>query len=118
IQLDPSVDVNGLALSASGKIIARALQQYGAYVGDFSGAVSLYADASPDAQSAWNGGLLKNGEVGALDLKKLRVLTIGALFEDTNYDDVDGIAGGRVLRTFLRRPRGPAQPAAALGSSF
>jgi hypothetical protein len=84
IQLDPAVDVNALSLSASGKIIARALQEYGAFVGDFSGAISLYADASPEALAAWNGGLLKNGELGSLDLKKLRVLTIGTMFEDTN----------------------------------
>ena len=84
IQLDPGLDVNGLPLSASGKIIARALQEYGAYVGDFSGAISLYADASSGAQTIWNGGLLKNGEVGAIDLKKMRVLSTGALLEDTN----------------------------------
>jgi len=84
IQLDPALDVSGLALSASGKIIARALQAYGAYVGDFSGAISLYADASPGALGAWNGGLLTNGELGALDLTKLRVLSIGPLLEDTN----------------------------------
>jgi hypothetical protein len=84
IQLDPAVDVSALALSASGKIIARALQEYGAYVGDFSGAISLYADASPDAQAAWHGGLLTSGEIGGLDLKKLRVLSIGTMLEDTN----------------------------------
>jgi hypothetical protein len=84
IQLDPTVDVNALPLSASGKVIARALQEYGAFVGDFSGAISLYADASPDALAAWNGGLLKSGELSALDLKKLRVLSIGTMMEDTN----------------------------------
>jgi hypothetical protein len=84
VQLDPSVDVNALTLSTSGKIIARALQEYGALVGDFSGAISLYADASPDALAAWNGGLLTSGELSALDLKKFRVLSIGTLLEDTN----------------------------------
>jgi hypothetical protein len=84
IQLDPALDVNGLALSASGKVIARALQEYGAFVGDFSGVISLYADASADAQTIWNGGLLKNGEVGALDMTKMRVLSLGPLLEDTN----------------------------------
>jgi hypothetical protein len=83
-QLDPAVNVDTLPLSNTGKIIARALQQYGAFVGDFSGAISLYADASPEALAAWNGGLLKNGELSALDLKKLRVLAIGSLLEDTN----------------------------------
>jgi hypothetical protein len=84
LQLDPSIDVNGLPLSASGKTIARALQEYGAFVGDFSGAISLYADASPDALAAWNAGLLQNIELNKLDLKKFRVLAIGAMLEDTN----------------------------------
>jgi hypothetical protein len=84
IQLDPSLDVGSLPLSTSGKIIARALQEYGAYVGDFAGAIALYADASPEALAAWNGGLLKNNELAAIDLKRLRVLSIGTMFEDTN----------------------------------
>jgi hypothetical protein len=34
VQLDPSIDVETLKLSRGGKIIARALQVYGAYIGD------------------------------------------------------------------------------------
>src|SRR6185295_4238348 len=49
IQLDPALDVGTMGLSSSGRIIARALQEYGAYVGDFAGAIALYADASPTA---------------------------------------------------------------------
>jgi hypothetical protein len=84
IQLDPALDVNSLPLSASGKIIARALQEYGAYVGDFAGAIVIYADASPTAQAAWSHGLLSNGEVSAIDLNRLRVLTLGTQYEDSN----------------------------------
>jgi hypothetical protein len=84
IQLDPSLDVDSLPLSTSGKIIARALQEYGAYVGDFAGAIALYADASPEALAAWNGGLLKNNELAAIDMRRLRVLSIGTMFEDSN----------------------------------
>src|SRR5512145_2652835 len=53
IQYDPNIDVEALTLSAAGKAIVRALQIYGAYVGDFSGAISLYADNSPEAQAYW-----------------------------------------------------------------
>jgi hypothetical protein len=84
IQLDPSIDVNALPLSASGKVIARALQEYGAFVGDFAGAVTFYADASPDALAVWNAGLLKNDELASLAFQRLRVLTIGTMFEDDN----------------------------------
>ncbi len=34
-------------------MIARALQKYGAFVGDHSGAVMLYADASTSAQQSY-----------------------------------------------------------------
>jgi len=55
IQLDPNWDVQGSNLSRAGKIIARALQKYGAYCGDYAGANVLYAENSPDAVKAWEG---------------------------------------------------------------
>ena len=85
VQLDPTLDLASLKLSASGKIVARALQKYGAFVGDFSGAVSLYADASPAAQSAFAKGLLDTYEVkDALTLKLFRALPIGTLLDNAN----------------------------------
>ena len=85
VQLDPRLDVESLGLSPSGVIIARALQQYGAFVGDFSGAISLYADASPDALAVWHGGVLSMLEVkDKIDLRKFRVLELGQRFEDDN----------------------------------
>jgi hypothetical protein len=85
VQLDPALDVDAIGLSRSGKIIARALQRYGAYVGDFSGAVSLYADASPSAQAAYKAGLLDTYEIKAqIGLDKLRVLAMGTLFDQKN----------------------------------
>jgi hypothetical protein len=85
VQLDPNLNVETLGLSRSGLIIARALQQYGAYVGDFSGAISLYADANPDALTVWHGGMLSTLEVkDKIDLKKLRVLEMGQRYEDDN----------------------------------
>ncbi|HKQ71335.1 MAG TPA: hypothetical protein VJT73_18455 [Polyangiaceae bacterium] len=85
IQLDPTLNLESLGLSRSGLVIARALQEYGALVGDFSGAMSLYADASPQAQAAWRGGLLSMLEVQTkLDLRKFRVLAMGQLHEDDN----------------------------------
>lgn len=55
IQLDPSWDVENSGLSRAGKIIARALQEYGAYCGDYAGANVLYAENSPAAVAAWEG---------------------------------------------------------------
>jgi hypothetical protein len=85
IQLDPSLNLDTLKLSPSGKIIARALQTYGAFVGDFSGAMSLYADASPSAQDAWHAGLLDTYEVKeTLGLTLFRALPTGELFDNGN----------------------------------
>jgi hypothetical protein len=55
IQLDPAWDVEKSGLSRAGKIIARALQEYGAYCGDYAGANVLYAENSPAAVAAWAG---------------------------------------------------------------
>jgi hypothetical protein len=66
LQLDPTLDVATLGLSPAGLAIARALQQYGAFVGDFSGAMSLYADAQ------------------AIPLDRFRLLELGALSDNGN----------------------------------
>lgn len=57
IQLDPAWDVENSRLSPAGKVIARALQEYGAYCGDYAGANVLYAENSPAAVAAWEGWL-------------------------------------------------------------
>jgi hypothetical protein len=84
IQLDPTLDLSTLSLSPSGLTIARALQVYGAFVGDYSGAISLYADASPDAQASWSAGLLANDEAQKIPLNRFRVLTIGTIYDNMN----------------------------------
>ncbi len=84
IQLDPSIDVNTLGLSNTGRIIARALQEYGAFIGDGNGSISLYADASPTARSAWDAGLLRTPELRSLSLRSFRVLQLGQLYNDGN----------------------------------
>ena len=85
VQLDPSINVDALDLSRSGKIIARALQEYGAFVGDYSGAISLYADNSPAARAQWSAGLLDTYALRyTLSLGSLRVLKLGTLYDDGN----------------------------------
>ena len=84
IQLDPMLDLSTLGLSATGLAIAHALQTYGAFVGDYSGAISLYADESATAQAAWGAGLLSNGEVAKIPLGSLRVLKLGMTYDNNN----------------------------------
>ena len=55
IYLDASFDVESSDLGPAGKTIARALQKYGAYLGDYAGANVLYAESSPEALKAWEG---------------------------------------------------------------
>jgi len=83
IQLDPALDVTTLGLSPAGVAIARALQKYGAFIGDYSGAVSLYADASDAARSAWSG-VLANDTAQKIPLNRFRVLAIGTIYDNMN----------------------------------
>jgi hypothetical protein len=85
IQLDPSIDVDAIAVSAAGKAILRALQIYGAYVGDYSGALSLYGDNSPDARAYWQSiGFGSYVLQDKFDLGKLRVIAIGTMYDNGN----------------------------------
>ena len=85
IQLDPNIDVTTLGLSPGGRIVARALQEYGAYVGDYSDGTTLYADGSAAARAEWSG-LLAEGDLARLDLRRFRVLKLGTLTDDGNGD--------------------------------
>jgi len=85
IQYDPSINLDALNLTRSGRIVLQALQEYGAYVGDFSGAMSLYADGSPDAQTYWDSGALGTYELqDKIDLADFRVIQLGALYDNGN----------------------------------
>ena len=63
----------------------QALQEYGAYVGDFSGAMSLYGDGSADAQAYWDSGVLGTHELqDKIDLASFRVIKLGTLYDNGN----------------------------------
>lgn len=53
-------------------------------MGDYSGALSIYADGSPDAQAAWQGVLDPSEVADALDLNALRVLELGTVYDNGN----------------------------------
>ncbi|MBN1772819.1 MAG: hypothetical protein JXB32_16230 [Deltaproteobacteria bacterium] len=87
IQFDPAVDVDALDVSPAGKLVLHALQTYGAYVGDYSGALSLYAENSPEAQAYWAAGVLDSYELlDRIDLSRFRVLRLGTLYDNGNGD--------------------------------
>lgn len=83
VQLDPSLDLGSLGLSPAARVIARALQEYGAYVGDFSGSINVYADGSPDARASWSSGdLLSTDDLSGIPLERMRVVEWGTLTSD------------------------------------
>jgi hypothetical protein len=90
IQLDPAVDVDTLNLTHACKIIARALQKYGAFNGDYAGATVLYADNSSRALQLWKG-ILKQEDFRAIFTpafvrKYFRVIRMGNLLPGQNLD--------------------------------
>ena len=55
IQLDPDYDIEHTKLSPGAKVIARALQEYGAILVDHAGATVLFAESGPEQLDAWEG---------------------------------------------------------------
>ncbi len=81
IQLDPDYDIENTRLSPAGKVIARALQEYGAILVDEAGATTLFAEGSPAQIEAWRG-VLSPGELQLLFTPEMmtenfRVLELG-----------------------------------------
>lgn len=62
IQLDPDFDIENTKLSPAGKVIARALQAYGAILVDEAGATVLFAEGGPDLAPQWEG-ILSPGDL-------------------------------------------------------
>lgn len=83
IQLDPAVDVNTISgLSAAGRVIARALQVYGAYLIDVSGSNKLYPESSITAN--W-GTTVTATTVSAIPVGDLRVLKLPSAYWASTY---------------------------------
>ena len=76
IQLDPTVDVESLDATPAVKMIAKALQTYGAYCGDNGGArIAFLFEYAPDTTTYADNGL--TGSYASLEnipFDKLRVL--------------------------------------------
>ncbi len=83
-QLDPSIDVNELNLTEGGRIIARALQTHGAWLGDTGSATAIYAqeflaiDVSGEVvldPSPWEG-LLSGDDLADFPMSSLRIVEV------------------------------------------
>lgn len=65
IQLNPDFDVDNTLLSPGAKVVARALQEYGAILVDTAGSTVLYAESGPEQLAKWDG-VLAPGDLHAL----------------------------------------------------
>lgn len=75
IQLDPTFDVEAQAWPAWKKTVARALQQYGAYLGDTGGSLSIRGEASINrGYDAWASAGVTSSSLADLPWNSFRVL--------------------------------------------
>jgi hypothetical protein len=65
IAIDPSVDLSKRGLSPAGLVVARTLQNYGAYVGDNAGTqTAIQAEVEKPGHKVWNGLLTRDSLKG------------------------------------------------------
>ena len=72
IQLDPAADLSGLPRTQ--RVVARALQVYGAYLVDSSGSLAVRAEAPATGAGAWARAGLADLSLGAIPWSRVRVL--------------------------------------------
>jgi hypothetical protein len=83
IQLDPALDISSLSLSPHARVVARALQEYGAVCVDVCGGHCLYAQglyADPE-QRTWTGVLASNDLID-IKLNHYRVLKMNCVVNE------------------------------------
>ena len=73
LQLDPTINVDSLPLNRAGKIIAKAMQEYGMIfsINCGKGCNSVYAESLDDKPESWKGIL---GSLSGVPLNRLKVL--------------------------------------------
>jgi hypothetical protein len=73
LQLDPSVDVNSLPLDGTGKIIAKALQEYGMILVEGSDSTNIFAEDVSFTPNSWES-TFASSPLAGLPLDKFRVV--------------------------------------------
>ncbi len=71
LQLDPGLDLDVFKLKPAAHTVAKALQRYGAVLGDFAGGVTLYGEGAPN--NSW-AGLLAEDDLAAIPFDHYRFL--------------------------------------------
>ena len=76
LQLNPKLDIEKLNLTPAAKIIARALQEYGMFLGDGAGDIAIYAENfAYKAKNPWQG-ILSEKDLYGIPYNELRVLKL------------------------------------------
>ena len=83
VQLDPDLDLDALGLKTWEKTIARAMQEYGMYLVDTGGAVSIRVQHSLSTSYAYPWGRGPYGQMPASLARHMRVLRTGPQKEPT-----------------------------------
>jgi hypothetical protein len=77
IRLDPLLDLDRFKLGSAAKIVARALQEYGAVLVDYAGAVTLYGELlEPHHDRTWDG-ILAEEDLFPIGFEHFAVLHAG-----------------------------------------
>ena len=94
LQLDPSFNVDAQSWPAWEKVIAKALQTYGAYVSDTGGSVAIYGQTDMNAgNTSWaSTGAPKGGSLANLPWNEMRVIQMptASTGTATNFDPSGG----------------------------
>jgi len=77
LQLDPALDLAAFDLSRGALVVARALQEFGAVLVDFSGGVTLYGEYLPASSGRSWAGLLEEEDLRCIGFEHFRVLRMG-----------------------------------------
>jgi hypothetical protein len=79
LQLNPSLDISRLNLKPAARIIAKALQEYGMFLGDGAGGIALYAENFVGRpKNLWKG-ILKETDLLGIPVEEFRVLKLPKL---------------------------------------
>jgi len=96
LQLDPSIDLSTLRLSPTARVVARALQEYGAVCVDVAGGHCLYGEGlyADARQRTWRG-LLDSSDLTHIKLSNFRVLEMEQVIHEGMGPRVpDGVYAG------------------------
>ena len=81
LQLDPSLDLTGFNLNPASRLVARALQEYGAVLVDHAGSVTLYGELlDPHPGQTWRG-ILEENDLFSIGFEHFQILETGTLHE-------------------------------------